>query len=489
MKVTFVYPDVEPHVIDWTGYFYAGLGSLSAVLKQECHETSLIHITKPVTKPEFIERINKENPDIIGFSSTSHGFKLVRSLASWLVEERVKRPTIYGGIHPTIAPEDSIMVDGIDMICRGEGEGPLVDLCRKIENSEDISDIHNLWIKKNGNIIENPLRPVAENLDGMPFPDRDIFDYQNLYTERQGVGSFMASRGCPFNCTYCCNHLLREIYGRDGKPVRFRSVDNFIAEIKSVVKKYPFIKSLVFEDDVLFLNRRWSAEFAEKYKREIAFPFACHARADATGETLIRLLKEAGCVHIKMGIESGNEDMRLRVLNRPMLNDDIRKTYALCKKAGMITQSYNIVGLPGDTPGTILDTIKLNAVIGVDIMYVTIFQPYHGTKLAELCREQKFIDSTDLGPNFFSPSILKMRTVSPSQIVMFRNYFMVLTRYYQLIGKLPFAISSIFIKLSDRIFSFELTSRVLNLFYLPLHYFFQRARLGRSGVNVRRSPQ
>ncbi len=155
----------------------------------------------------------------------------------------------------------------------------------------------------------------------------------------------------------------------------------------------------------------------------------------------------------------------------------------------MITQSYNIVGLPGDTPGTILDTIKLNAVIGVDIMYVTIFQPYHGTKLAELCREQKFIDSTDLGPNFFSPSILKMRTVSPSQIVMFRNYFMVLTRYYQLIGKLPFAISSIFIKLSDRIFSFELTSRVLNLFYLPLHYFFQRARLGRSGVNVRRSPQ
>jgi radical SAM superfamily enzyme YgiQ (UPF0313 family) len=476
LKITFVYPDLEPQVLDWPGQFCHGITILSAVLKQRGHRTSLIHITQPVNKAEFIERIKKDAPGLIGFSSTSHMFALVRTLASWLADVGVDVPTIYGGIHPTIAPEEAIETEGIDMICRGEGEGPLIELCQRLENREDIGDIENLWVKKNGAIIKNPLRPVIEDLDTLPFVDRTIFSYKDIIREWRGVGNFMVSRGCPFECTYCCNHLLRRIYGRIGKAIRFRSVDNVIAEIKQVVEEYPSINGLVFDDDILFLKRNWSEEFAEKYSREIHLPFKCNARADITDQAVIDLLKKAGCLQVQFGIESGNEEIRQNVLKRRMTNEQIEKAFAMARKAGMKTHSYNMVGLPGDTPETILEAIKLNALIKTDNLYFTIYQPYQGTKLAEICREQHLVTSEDLGPDFFSPSILKMETVSSSQIKMFRNYFRILTRYYQLLRKLPPAISNTATKFSDKILSKEPTAKMLNLIYPTLWYCCQRLR-------------
>ncbi len=482
MKITFVYPDVIPHRLDWTGYFYSGIGLLSAVLKEAGHRTSLIHITQPINRMTFIKRMKDEHPDLIAFSSTSNMFSIVKALASWLAEASVKVPTICGGIHPTIAPEESIRVEGINIICRGEGEAPLVELCRKMENKEDISNIQNLWMKKNGNLIQNPLRPLLKDLDTLPFPDRSIFSYENLYHEREGRGSFIVSRGCPYNCTYCCNYLLRTIYGNEIKSVRFRSVDNVMGEIKEVLKHHPFIKTLVFDDDILFLNRKWSEEFAGTYRREIDLPFVCNARADVTDEATVTLIKKARCVHVKFGLESGNKEIRYKVLNRPMANDQIKKAFAICKQAGITTESFNMVGIPYETPNAILDTIKLNATIGVDKMQVSIYQPFQGTELGELCRERHFWESRDLAPDIFSSSVLKLDTISSSQVLMFRDYFKVLVRYYQLVQRLPPWISKISIRFSDRILSFNLTSRGLNLTYLPLNYLYQRLLILRSKI-------
>ena len=474
MKVTFVYPDLYTQFHDWPGSFYVGIASLSAVLKREGIETSIIHITHLISKSEFIKRIEDEDPDLIGFSSTSHGFSVIKKLASWLVEAKVRILKIYGGVHPTIAPEESIEINGIDMICQGEGEGPLVELCHRMSNKEDINDIQNLWIRAQGTVIRNPLRPLIEDLDQLPFPDRSIFSYPDLLDERDGLAVFMASRGCPYNCTYCCNHLFRKIYGNKGSPVRFRSVDHLIEEIKQVLGKYSFITGLIFHDDILFFNKKWSEEFAEKYSMQIRLPFVCNARADVTDESVIRLLKKAGCSHVKFGLESGNEAIRFNVLNRRITDGQIKKAFAGCKKAGLNTISFNMVGLPYETPGAILDTIKLNAAIGVDLMQISVFQPYQGTQIADLCQKQHFLDSKDLGPDFFSSSILKLGTVSSSQIFMFRDYIPVFVRYYQLLQKFPLGISKVAIAFSDKILSFKLTSRILTLIFLPVNYVNRR---------------
>jgi radical SAM superfamily enzyme YgiQ (UPF0313 family) len=465
---------LEPQVINWSGYFYHGIAMLSAVLKQQGHQTSLVHITQLPQRGDFIEKIRKDAPGLIGISTTSHMFALVKTLAAWLADSGIDVPTICGGIHPTIAPQKVIETKGIDMICQGEGEFPLIELCRGLENREDITGIKNLWIKQNGDIIKNPLRPVVEDLDSLPLPDRAIFAYPNLICERQGMGTFMASRGCPFDCTYCCNHLLRQIYGRESKPVRFRSVKNVIVEIQQVVKRYPFINRLVFDDDILFLNRKWSEEFAEMYSCEIQLPFECHARADITDQSVIDLLKKAGCFQVKFGIESGNEEIRKNVLKRRMTDQQIIKAFAMATKAGLLTKSYNMIGLPGDTPETIIEAIKLNASLKTDNLYFTIYQPYHGTRLGEFCREQNLLVSEELGPNFFSASSLQLKTITASQINMFRSYFRILTRYYQILQKLPAVVSRMAIKASDKTISLETTARILNMIYPLLRYLYQK---------------
>jgi len=480
MKITLVYPDVLLHRLDWTGYFYTGIGSISAVLKQDGYTTSLFHIVQPIKKKDFIGRIKEEAPDLIGFSSTSHMFPLVKMFASWLKEEDFKIPTICGGIHPTIAPEKAISTDGIDMICRGEGEEPIRELCRKMKNNEDFSYIENLWIKRKGEVIKNPIRPLRENLDTLPFPDRTIFNYETLYAERDGRASFLVGRGCPYNCTYCCNHLLRKIYGTEGKQIRFRTVDNVIAEIKEVLRNYPSVKSLIFDDDILFLNRKWSEEFTEKYRNDIKLPFTCNARANLMDKARVNLLKKAGCVHVKFGLESGNEEISNNILNRQLKNEHIINAFALCKQAGLITESFNMVAIPHETPSTILDTIKLNAKIDVDYLQVTIFQPYQGTKLAEFCEKEYGIEADDLASDFFSPSILKMKSVRPSQALMFRDYFKVLVRYYKFLQNLPKGLSVPLAKLSDAVLAFYPTSVVLNNIYIPLNYLYRRSLVWKS---------
>lgn len=486
MKVTLIYPDLLLHRPDWPGYFYAGVASLSAVLTQEGHRTSLIHITRPINKSDFIDRVKKESPELIGFSSTSPMFPFVKKFASWLVEAEIEVPTICGGIHPTVAPEESIGVEGIEIICRGEGEAAMAALCRKIENNEEISNIPNLWIKKNNTIIKNPLRPILEDLDKLPFPERNIFNYHNLYAEREGRMSFLVSRGCPYNCTYCCNHLLRNIYKSEGKPVRFRSVDNVIEEIKEVVEHYHFINTVNFDDDILFLNRQWAEEFTEKYSREIKLPFICNARANLVDKAVVELLRKAGCYHIKFGIESGNAHICNEILNRNLTNEQIKNAFALCKEAGLITESFNMVGIPFETPSTIIDTIKLNASIAVNKMQVSIYQPYKGTRLANLCQDHGLFMSGDLESDWFSLPILNLNTISPSQVLMFRDYFKILVRYYQVLQRLPAGISKITIRLSDRILSFVSISRVLNLIYIPFNYLFRRIQIFRARTKVAR---
>jgi radical SAM superfamily enzyme YgiQ (UPF0313 family) len=474
------------HRGDWPGYFYVGIASLSAVLRGDGHETSLIHIARPISKSDFIDRVKKENPELIGLSSTSPMFPFVKKFASWLVEAKMEVLTICGGIHPTIAPEESIGVEGIDMICRGEGEAPLVELCRKIENNEEISNIPNLWIKRDSTIIKNPLRPILNDLDKLPFSERNIFNYHNLYAERVGRMSFLVSRGCPYNCAYCCNHLLRNIYKSEGKPIRFRSVDNIIAEIKEVLEHYHFIKIVNFDDDILFLKRQWAEEFTEKYSREIKLPFICNHRANLVDKAVVELLKKAGCYHIKFGIESGNAYICNEILNRRLTKEQVKNAFAICKEAGLITESFNMVGIPYETPSTVIDTIKLNAAIAVDKMQVSIYQPYKGTRLANLCQDQGFSVSGDLESDWFSPSILKLNTISPSQVLMFRDYFKVLVRYYQVLQRLPAGISKFAIRLSDRIFSFVLVSKVLNSIYIPLNYLFRRMQILRVRTKVAR---
>lgn len=467
MKVLLIYPDVLYHYHAWSGHFYIGLASIAAVIKRGGHQVGLIHITrKTPERREFLDSVVQHAPDLIGFSATSPMFPMVRELAGWLADAQLGIPVICGGIHSTIAPEEAIATRGIDMICRGEGEEVIAEVLDRMSCGEAVDEIKNLWVRRKGEVIRNPVRPPVSDLDSLPFPDRGIFDYRSLYRERTGTAIFMASRGCPYNCSYCCNHLLRKI-SPGGKAVRFRSVDNLIMEIHDVRGKYPFVNSLVFDDDILFLDRAWSAEFAERYSSEVGLPFTCNARADLTDERTVALMKKAGCWYVKFGIESGNEQISNDILNRHLTNEQIRKAFSIARQAGLTTGSFNMVGVPCDTVSTILDTVKLNAQLGRHLIQASIFQPYHGTNLAEFCQEKQLIKG-GIGTDWFSSTILELPGVTHAQILMLRDYFKVLVVAYRSLGKLPLGLSRPLTALADKMLSLRATATVLNGLYIPL---------------------
>jgi radical SAM superfamily enzyme YgiQ (UPF0313 family) len=370
-------------------------------------------------------------------------------------------------VHPTLNTEEVIATPGIDYLCVGEGEEAFLELCTKLEEGRDPTQVANIWANRDGKVYRNAPRPMIENLDSIPFPDREIFDYPRLYHQQEGEAEVITSRGCPYQCTYCCNLALRKATSGGGAYVRFRSVDNVIAEIQEIVQRYPFVRLLQFDDDLPFVKLDWTREFSEKYRRSVNLPFRFNARPNLVSRRQLELLKEANCCEVKIGLESGNEEIMNRVLNRNLTVKHIKDAFAICRDLGIRTFSLNMVGLPHETPRTILDTIKLNAQVRSDICQVSIFHPYRGTPLYDLCRDEGFLTEKKI-PDFFSDTVLEMISVSPNQILFYRRYFRFLVFLYQVLYKLPGAVGKPLLRLIDAVLASKRNVRFFSHILDPL---------------------
>ncbi|MEW6201687.1 MAG: radical SAM protein [bacterium] len=435
MKITFVYLDIDPYFPAYGGRFNFGIAALSAVLKQHGHTTSLIHITHPVSEGAFEQALKKEKPDLLGFSSTTNMFHFVKKYASH-TKKIYDVPIICGGAHATAAPDETIQHDAIDIVCIGEGELPLVKLCESLQRGDDISLIGSLWVRKNGKIHRNPTLPLIENLDDLPFPDLEIFDYEKLQDTKDQIGVVSASRGCPFQCSYCINRTMRQLYSNQVRYVRFKGIPRIISEIKQLLKFHPKTKYLVFYDDTFILNRRWFCDFAEIYTREIGLPYMCTGHIEVIDEERAGRLKSSGCARLWIGVESGNDFIRQKILKRPVSAEKIINAFNILRTHRITTHVFNMVGIPYENKARILDTIKLNSRIKPQGMQVTVFYPYPGTELYEVCLREGFLLDRHLLSYRFD-SILKLPDLTPSQIRFFQRYFIILTRLYSFFEKLP----------------------------------------------------
>jgi radical SAM superfamily enzyme YgiQ (UPF0313 family) len=483
MKITFVYPDMQPQIRYWKGYYYTGIGSLSSYLKNNGHETSLVHICQPINKRAFIQRIIDEKPNIIGFSSTSHAFPVVKVLAAWMREENLHIPVICGGIHPTISPHEAINTRGVDMICRGEGEEPLVGLCEKMEASKDTSNLQNIWFKNKRLVKKNPLRTLYKDITTLPFSDRSIFEYKSLYHESQGCATVMVSRGCSYRCSYCCNNALKVLYDKKSKYTRFRSVESALSEIKQIKRSFSYINAIHFDDDILFLNKKWGEAFMSRYKAEMALPFSCNARPNLPDRRSDKLLSEAGCHQVSIGLESGNDYIRNTILNRNLNHEQIMSAFRFCREENIHVKSFNIIGIPFEDSKAVLDTIKCNAEASVEKFQATIFQPYKGTRLYELCKEKGFLDNNEeLLGTLFSRSPLTLDTMSAEQVFMFRNYFKILVQIYKLLLTFSKGNPNHVTQFADSVLSIKLLPYLLNTIYIPLIFLFRLVQYLKGGL-------
>lgn len=397
MKVLFFYRNAE-----WLGIEY-----LSSVLKAAGHHTELIFdpgIGDVEYKFNFLERFfdhtermielaKDYNPDLIAFSCLTNLYPWVSKMCR-LIKQKMDVPIIVGGMHPTMLPGFVISNPDIDMICIGEGEGAILELVSSLEDKKNNYSIKNIWFKKDGKIIRNPTRPLIKDLNTLPFPDKDLFRRYGCFSDRLYV---MTGRGCPYHCTYCFNSPYRKLLNTDGVPyVRRRSPSNVIDELEFFRNKYN-IKEIFFYDDIFTIDEKWIAEFCQKYKKKIHLPFKILVHPHTVRKEMMRDLAEAGCIYVDMGIETGSEELRYRLLKRNESNQDIVNAAKVLKEVGIKFCTLNIVGFPTETKEQMWQTYRLNETIRPDGTIVSIFYPFPKTELADFCIENNFITEEEYG--------------------------------------------------------------------------------------------
>ncbi len=412
MNILFIYPDLGSFL---PKHYQHGIGYLSSVLKKQGHRCGLLYLSHFPNEDELREKIKGFSPDLIAFSATSHQFRYLVKLGRWIKRDFPKTLIICGGVHATLAPEETISVPEIDIVCRGEGEEAIVELAQALEQDRSYLEVENLWIKWKGRVIKNPLRPLIPDLDSLPFPDREVFNYQEILDGDDRRLSLLVGRGCPFDCTYCANQAKKELYKRKGKYVRLRSVDNLLAEIENCSKNYQ-IKSLDFNDDIFTLNRAWLEEFYEKYPKRFSYPFRINVHCGTVDAEIFQKLKEIGCEMVRIGVESGSERVRREIMNRRISQKQIIKAFEEAEQAGIKTWSFNMVGLPEETSEDALATYNLNRRLAPDHMQVSVFNPYPGTALYQVCLEKGYLKDQIKDGYFVPETALKFPSLSPKEI-------------------------------------------------------------------------
>lgn len=352
MRVVFIYNGSES----------LGIASLSAYLKAHGHETFLVFdpavfggnrgrenplLEKifSISPREIAEKALSYDPHLLAFSCVTGNFKWALQVAGE-AKKLSNVPTVFGGIHPTAVPDRVIQEKVVDAIVVGEGEEALLEIVKDIKNNiiRNLA-VRNAWIKRNGVIHRNPVRPYIRNLDSLPFPDKSLF-YEKV-PALEKVYMIMTSRGCPFRCAYCCNNLYSRIYAKEKGHVRQRSVDNVLDELR-VVKRRGVSDYIAFWDDIFALNKRWLKEFAPRYRREIGIPFVCYLHPNTAIEETIKLLKEAGCETVKMGVQTVSERTLKETLKRKGSPDKVKSAADLLAKYGIKLTIEHIIGLPGE---------------------------------------------------------------------------------------------------------------------------------------------
>ena len=388
-------------------------------------------------KNDFEKQLEEFRPDLIAISSTEDMWELGMQILEEAKNYKIKNniPVLAGGVFPTFAPEICIKEELVDLVCVGEGENALIDLCSKIENNEDYSDVTNLWIKKNGKLIKKNIISKPVNINSSPRIDISLFEENRLYKPMSGKIYKMfpveTIRGCPYRCRYCNSPSQIEFYNKEtnGGFFRKKSMKLVYDELKYFKEKHQVEYNYFWADTFLAMNKREFDEFCEMYS-DIKLPFWIQTRPETVNDYNIKKLAEVGLHRMAFGIEHGNEKFRREVLDRQWNNENIIERLTIPHKYGVEFSLTNITGLPTETKKLAFDTIELNRQIDADNYICSTFMPFHGTLLRKMCEDLGYIKPGTITKSLYSEqSMLNMPQFTPDEIEGIRKCFVLYIKF------------------------------------------------------------
>jgi anaerobic magnesium-protoporphyrin IX monomethyl ester cyclase len=413
VKVFFIYPNSGSQV----GFNY-GVAHLAGVLKEAGHHTAFWQLCEEIAplpgREEFIARLRAEAADLVAFSVVTNQWGYAQELARW-AREAVTAPLVCGGVHALFSAAEILQTGLFDYVFRGECEEAFLEFVDRLGRGETVAEIRNLALVCDGAVRINPMRPLPD-LGRLPPKDYDVMDFQKLIDAKQGWVGLMASRGCPFSCTYCFNHQMVMSYRRDLRCgfaalnyLRRFPVPQVMGEIALLLRSYRGIKMFIFDDDLFTYDKDYVREFCAAYRRTCNLPFVVNAHVGFFDAEVAAELAGANCRVVKFGVESGSARVRADVLNRHMTNERIVEAIRLVNERGMHSSVFIIIGFPHEGREDVWATIRLLAAARPGRFRWTYFFPYPGTRAHQISAEGSFINAEKMARlrNFTDDSCLE----------------------------------------------------------------------------------
>lgn len=388
MKIAIIFPNLHamPQTLD------LGIVYLATYIKERTpHEVLVIDVTfhSRDWQKYVRSKIEAFQPDVIAFSTFSVLWDCAKLITRDIFSYYKKVPVLVGGYQAIMCTEETIEADEVDVVCTGEGELTVTAYLDALEKNLPLQSVQGIWFKDaNKNVIKNPNRGVIPSLDDLPFPDWDVFEDIEKYLYFLGRLYAVGTRGCPYKCSFCAETALEVTF----KNKRFRERDpiRYVDEIEYQYNKYKNrgMKGVHLFDTVFSFRDEWLVQWTEEYKRRglhKILPFTAFARPDQhnMSEKKIKILAEAGCAQIRMGIESGDSDIRKSELRKPgCSNNIILDVIQKLNAHGILAKTYSIIGFPHDTKKSIWKTLDFANNPFVQTKFVLSYSPIPGTPMA-----------------------------------------------------------------------------------------------------------
>ena len=399
-----------------------GLLYIASVLEKEYHNVELIDFDVDIQKFEnFKDRIRNNAYDLIGISAVTPTINNAFYLAKNIKSIKKDIPIILGGIHATISPKECISNEFIDFVAIGESENTIVEFANELQKSNpDFSKIRGVAFKINSEVVVNENRELELNLDKIPFPARHLLKNSGSYSppdaEKMPVASVFFTRGCPGKCTYCCT---KQIFG---SRMRYRSVSNIMEEIDEIVRLG--YKEIHILDDNFTVNKKRVIELCNEIRKrnyDLNFEISNGLRADMVNYEVLSALKSIGVKNVGFGIESGNEQI-LKNIKKGISKDRVREAVKLAKELKFEIWGFFMIGLPGETPGTVRDTINFAKELDPDFAKFLILKPFPGSEVYNQLLSKNLIDNFNYSNyGVYTPPVHHLETLDSDEILYWQK--------------------------------------------------------------------
>ena len=401
-----------------------GLGYLAAVLEKNQYQVDVIDCqVLKLSFEDFRSEISKRQPNIVGVTSSTLTYQSALKLVKIAKEACPNCITIAGGPHVTFWDDKALEeCPELDIIVRREGENTLLELVQRIEAGKSYYDVIGTTCRKDGKIVRNPDRPYIEDLDSLPFPARHLWPMETL-RKYENILYLTTSRGCVYWCEFCTTVRMH------GRKYRMRSPKNVVDELEALHKTYG-ISTFTFCDDAFTVDQpRTEALCNEILNRGLKIEWNCGTRVDMLTKELLAKMKEAGCISVWFGVESGSQQV-LDAMKKGITPELTTKVFGWVRELGLKPIPNVILGFPGETKESAWKTIKFVEKISPDAVgFYNVATPFPGTPMYDSVKEKGWLRVTDFDkydttkPIFETPQ-LSMKDLGKLREGAFHHFYL-----------------------------------------------------------------